>query len=315
MKRVFRTILSLAIVFIFLISAVLPSLSVSAKDSQDCEKMVFSEYDYIVGIRKMNDSEQKKLDIPDDKKEKILSNGVENEILARKELSDKVLSEYYNYTEDEIAILRKYDGGRLEDHPELRAITGKLTFQTPYLQQCYSNKNKNSSGYTSKVRITFSWEWDHCPLICCKDVVGICWDATFGNENGNMRVNRSQSTHVVYYADYPGYQLGWYPKYLSVTQVQANHAVKSEFKMCNDAEDGDWAKHGDFILQLDSVEGSGRLTAVDFVVGYGHTVLGFTPGISFDYGGPGIGISFGPSTSETILSGYVSIAKGKWINN
>lgn len=126
MKRYLKCIFSLICVLALTIAAV-PCFAVSASALEINDELVFSEYEYITAVREMSDDELESVELTAPEVQMIRSNAIENEILSRKELSDDELIARYGYTYDEISILREYDGGRLENHAELAAITGTLT--------------------------------------------------------------------------------------------------------------------------------------------------------------------------------------------
>ena len=232
--------------------------------------------------------------------------------MNRKKLSDQVLALQYGYNDKEIAILRKYNGGRLEDHAELKAITGTLTIAKPNIV--------TSSG--SAFKLTVKWSWDHCPIVQAKDVFAIAWKPTFGKENGNLRLVTSKSSHKVTYSLIDG-TTKTYNK--SITNVTPCATAKSEFQMKGDriihynggVDVVEWASEGKLTLYFETTYNSAFMTAIDMVFGYGHTYLGASPSVSFDSSGTaGIGISFGWNTSEAdVRSGYVTIGSSFWHDN
>lgn len=241
----------------------------------------------------------KNVDLSEKEKQKILSNEVENEILRRKNLSDEILASQYGYTDKEIAVLRSYKGGRLEDHEELRAITGKLTIGKATI---------HTSG-PSTVTLTVRWNWDHCPVVTATDVFAIACRPTSGTQNGNLRLNTSKSKHEVWYN-----MLGTISRIenFPIKNVDPCATAKSEFLVSGHLEE--WACHGELKLYFERTTGSADLTEVDFVFSYGHTCVGVSPSVSFDFSGAaGIGISFGCNTSEACTrSGYVTIYDYWW---
>lgn len=125
-----KCIFSLICAFALIITAG-PCFSVTASAAEMNDDLVFSEYEYITAVREMSDDEIESSALTASEAQMIRSNAIENEIMSRKELSDAELMSRYGYTYDEILILRNYNGGRLEDHAELAAITGTLTIAKP----------------------------------------------------------------------------------------------------------------------------------------------------------------------------------------
>lgn len=67
------------------------------------------------------------VNLSDEELEYIMSDAIESELLYRASLPAEVLKENYGYSDEAIDILRNYDGGRLEDNPQLRAASATLT--------------------------------------------------------------------------------------------------------------------------------------------------------------------------------------------
>ena len=249
-------------------------------------------------VREMGDDEIEATSLSASEVQMIRSNAVENELLARKELSDVELMSKYGYTYDEILILRGYSGGRLEDHIELAQITGTLTIAKPIV----------SIATSSRIDMQVTWSWDHCPVATANDVFAMYWDPTFGNQDGNMRININESSHTVNYNLY-----GSYVDFdIEIEQVSPNSAAKSTFSMLDQSTEL-WAEEGILDLRFDATSGSAALTEIDFIFAYGHTILSISPSVSFPASG---GISFGPTTDEADnRSGYINVASGEWYDN
>lgn len=230
--------------------------------------------------------------------ELIRSDVVEKELLARKEKSDAELMAHYGYDQSEIAILRSYNGGRLENNPELAAITGTLTIAKPTVLTATS----------TRIGVRVTWSWDHRPVVCANDVLAVYWSPTFGSSNGNMRINISDSSYTLTFNVYDaGYDISG-----SFTQVSPNSAAKAQFSMIDQSGDG-WAECGTATLYFDATEGSAALTEMDIIFAYGHTVISVSPSVSFPASG---GISFGLNTSEADRrSGYINVSRGTWTDN
>lgn len=299
MKQCAKVIMNLISMFtmLFLISENL-FVPAAAVGNSENDTMI-AEYDFITSVRKMNEDELKETNLSAADIELIKSDAIEREILSRKEESDEVLAECYNYTEEQIAVLRSYNGEKLEENVELAAITGTLTIGVPTVLTATS----------TRVGIRVFWSWDHAPVVCWKDVIAVYWDPTFGSSNGNMRINISDSSHVVKYhiSSSSSESMTW-----AITQVSANSAAKSTFSM-QDSDQVGWAERGTLTLYFDATAGSAALTEMDLIFAYGHTILTVSPSVSYPASG---GISFGASTDEADRrSGYVNIARRTWVDN
>lgn len=259
----------------------------------------FSEYDFITSVRTMSADELADMKLSAQEIELIRSDAIEQELLSRKDKTDEELVSRYRYTEEQISVLRSYNGERLEDSAEIAAITGTLTIGKPKILEATS----------TRVGLEVIWSWDHAPIVCWKDVIAVYWDPTFGSNDGNMRINIADSSHVVryYISSNATDTLNW-----DVTQVSANSAAKSTFAM-QDADQVGWADKGTLTLYFDAAEGSAALTEMDFIFAYGHTILTISPSVYYPASG---GISFGTATDEADRrSGYVNVARDTWTDN
>lgn len=295
MKQIVKRVISIISVFAaFVLLFSFPALAATS-NTQDT---VISEYDYIMLLRALPSEELDFLSSDSDKILLMRSNAPELELLSRKKKTDVELSQVYGYSENEIALLRAYHGESLESNPSLAALTGTLTI------------SQVLATYVTSARVDMKvvWEWDHCPLIVAKDVLAICWNPTFGNSNGNMRLNITKSSHTV---TYKVGSSGSYTETSKFTQVSLNSAAKVEFQMQGSRDA--WASKGLAVLYFEAVSGSAALTEMDMIFAYGHTVLSVSPSVSFP---PSFGISFGANTSDAgRRSGYVSVERRVWVNN
>lgn len=260
--------------------------------------VVISEYEYITAIRTMSKEKLINSKLTNEEIELIKSDVIEKELLARKEKSDAELMAHYGYDQNEIAILRSYTGERLENNPELAAITGTLTIAKPTVLAATS----------SRIGVRITWSWDQRPAVCANDVFAVYWSPTFGSSNGNMRINISDSSYTLTFNVYnAGYDISG-----SFTQVSPNSAAKAQFSMIDQSGDG-WAECGSATLYFDATSGSAALTEMDFIFAYGHTVISVSPSVSFPVSG---GISFGWNTSEADRrSGYINVSSKTWTDN
>ena len=121
--------------------------------------------------------------------EYITSDAIENELLYRASLSDKILKEQYCYTDDVIEALREYDGEKLETNAELRALTATLSASIVELV-----RSKTRMG------VVYTWEWDFKPLVRFTDYAAMSWVGTYRNGGSNtMLFDAFTSFAVVYY--------------------------------------------------------------------------------------------------------------------
>lgn len=91
-----------------------PAVPISSLETQ-----YYNEYDKIVAIRnEVNESDGADFQayMSDEDLEYIMSDAIEAELLHRAGLPTEVLKENYGYSDEAVAILRDYDGSRIEAH-------------------------------------------------------------------------------------------------------------------------------------------------------------------------------------------------------
>ena len=123
-----------------------------AEEISEKETYQLSEYDYYVSVRKMSfDEAEKTFRINKQDYETVSS--IENQIVRLAAMSDSELYER-GMTETQINILRKYDGSKLEDNPQLRAILATLSVSLIKV-----------SSSSSTVTVRANWSWNSKPLM------------------------------------------------------------------------------------------------------------------------------------------------------
>ena len=242
-----------------------------------------NEYDYIVEIREAAKNSKSISGISTQEVEYVTSDAIENELLYRASLSDEVLREQYCYTDDVIDALRKYDGEKLENNAELRALTATLSSSLGELVK---------SG--TRIGVIYTWEWDYKPLILFTDYVAVSWDGTYENGgNNNMLLDRSTSFAVVYY-------------YFSDTKREPTTYKGDDIKSDNTYHGAAvsfptekwedtyyyWAKYGSFFVYMDlsNQKNGPMLYELNAHAEFAHYTVGAAfDGVSFPFG---ISISF-----------------------
>lgn len=211
----------------------------------------------------------------------LKSTAIEEILLERAQYSTERLKAL-GYTENQISILRTYDGGPLEDNPQLRGTFADL----------YGVVLKMAANQTS-ITLRLSWRWSNAPAmsgIAVHDLMAATWKAS--NSQGstiNVKLNSSKSSSYVHY--YNGYNGN-----LEATEKQTitvNDPYSSAYvNFAMGRWMFGWAKDGWFDVCVDRV-GSGNIYELAMVMGYGHSTFTVTPSVSFSSTGAlGIGFSF-----------------------
>lgn len=287
MKKIVSLVMSIILVCSL---TIMPTSAVNnVEEYYDGSKINFTvnEYDMLVEARGMTDNELSEF-YSEERIEAIRT--AEDALLERAQLSDSVL-EQYGYTPEQIEVLRAYDGGPLEDNPQLRAITATMSGSIS-AAQCTS----------TTVGTQFNWTWSALPLVYnFTDVVAIRWAGT-NTQGSPMNVSMVQTSSSFAYVTY----------YNLINQIQSvqnlsfinvwpyDHA-EVNFS-CGHVSSGlgdpaYYAKTGRVQVVVQKPSGStGTLLEGAFAYSYGHSTITITsPTVSFP---AGFSISFGTGTSS-----------------
>lgn len=291
-KRFFACILSLNFIFIATVS------QAGAVDALPEDRVTttteLNEFDTVIAYRNMQDEQLIAQGFSADEITDIKSNAVEEELLYRKSLSDDVLSTYYCYTDEQIALLRTYNGERLESNTEMRALSASLTVTVSVLIKT-----------NTRCGLLFHWEWVGKPAVCLTDGVAIRWDATLSSASDNLRLDSSSSNCLVqyYYSDAVVFQR---EVDFDDMELYQNASVRVAMeKYINTYYT--WARRGDLLFYADTVNGS-TISEVAVNFAYGHKTL--APALTFTYP-PSGGIEVSVSDAKKYAGRLTSA--GQWV--
>lgn len=285
----------LALILSIIMSLSLFTVASAANETAD-ESIIISEYDAIVEYRTMDVAELQEEGLTIEEIEYLQSTAIEDELLFRQTRSSEELQNYYGYSEDEIALLMEYDGERIENAPELRALTGTLTIYTPDVLYAEADG----------IGIEVEWEWDQKPVYTLTDALAVYWVGTYGRDDGNLRIDIDASSHNV---TYTGITSTTFDR--GFEQEDLLYGIVGEFQMMYGTYD--WASSGVASLYWDTVAGSADMTSVDIKFLYGHSVTFWGPSFSWP---ASVGVAPEVGTDEAdVRVGYVDISDGWWEDN
>ena len=284
MKKILSFSLSLA----FILALSLPAFAASNGPDIPTEPAAYTvtvnEYDVYVDARNTSNEDLQNRGMSEDQIDLIKSDAIENELLEKAALSVDELSKL-GYDNNQIAILKNYDGQAIEDAPELRGVFAGMTA-----------KFFKSIASTSSLKVRVFWEWSNAPALAgdpITDLIAMRWQGTnTGGRPLNVAFNSSKSSaNVNYYT-----RDGEYKFNRSVDIVcdsPYDHAYAEIPVSSGEYEDG-WtiyAKSGNMYVQVDRT-GTDSIKEAAFVFGYGHTVIAISPSLSLP-ASFGIGFSWG----------------------
>lgn len=221
---------------------------------------------------------------------------IETAVLERAQLPVETLLAY-GYSNDEIAILKAYDGSPIEDNPQLRGTFANLNgfiYRMDY------------NDYGSTVR--FSWVWDSAPVLhgsAITDVVTCAWVGV--NSTNGPHALRIQSAESICEVDYYQGETFMFRETVDIDDADVNTYVNASFNVGSDNVSAlsAWAKKGYMDVSVSEAVSVGDLEYSTFVFAYGHQTL--TASAGFSVSASGISISISPKFgTEQMYNGSVS---------
>lgn len=250
---------------------------------QVLEKETTNEYDYIVEIRDAKKNAKAIANVSEEEVEYITSDAIESELLYRSTLPTEVLKDQYCYSDEAIDVLRDYNGEKLEENPELRAVTATLSAALGELVKS-----------DTRMGVIYTWSWDSKPLVLFTDYAAMSWEGTYTNGKTNnmaLDLRTSFSTVNYYYSNTNQKQLEF-----DFESDNLYHGAAISFpaeKYINTWYY--WAKYGSIFAYTDLVDQSAtgpRLYELNTHAEFAHYIVGLNAGVSFP---AGISISFSGS--------------------
>ena len=237
------------------------------KENDQITHIDINEYDFYLEVRKMNLIDAvKSFGISDEEYNAICA--VETEILELSKQSDADLYDR-GMSSHQIFIIREYDGSRIEENPQLRAVLATLSMTLSKI-----------SCYSSYASVKAEWSWNSKPLIMTVDyyeTVPCRWKA-YNSYGAQITATYSSSGSYCYVKYYNGTSV-YASQAQSIIVGNASTYVYCPFHSAiNDGENNCWAKSGYMVVK---VTGS-NINNVDFGFGYNHGISSTIPTITLD---------------------------------
>ncbi len=255
-------------------------------DDNKCSESTTSyqiyEYDEIIKCRNTPESELHSLSISEDLYNLYRSDYVENYLLELKGMTSEELY-YYGYTDEQIAILRNYNGESLENASEMRAVLSTLTISFTGIYH-----------YTNQYRITVNWYWSTKPSsfsLTRDGTAALAWVASgSGGTAINSQYNSSPSYCTVWYYDGSGITQTYNSP---MTVINPYSGVRSTHISMSTS----WAKSGQMTVEVNSVD-SGVITQMCFVFSYSVHSTTTLPNISVSVYGVSVSLNLSSGMTE-----------------
>ena len=290
MKKIFSLALSVMMVLAMVtcVSATEIHLESEFDDSTLMDTISINEYDLY---------EESK---PDDSISEHSIGAAESALLARAQLPEKTLIGY-GYSDEEISILKAYDGSPITENPELRGLFADLTVRL--YRRAYSNHG---------VTVRFFWDWEKAPVLhsfVTVDNISCGWVGVDSkNKPHPLRFEGKNSVCEVEY--YDGDKSVGREK-LKIDDVDVNSCVQVAVPMGEPKVNGGWSKRGYMDVTLAEPVPTNDLAYSTVAFAYGHMTSAFGGNASFSVDLEGLNISFNPgSGTEEMFNGSISI----WTN-
>ena len=239
-----KSVRKIILLMLVLILAFCQTSITQAEEISEKETYQLSEYDYYVSVRDMTFEEaEKTFGISKQDYETVLS--IEDQIVKLSVMSDSELYER-GMIDTQINTLRQYDGLKLEDNPQLRAVLATLSVS---LIKVSSN--------SSAVTVRANWSWNSRPLITstnCFETAAFRWKA-YNSLGTQITVSYSSSGSYCYVTYYNG-STAQTTQRKGITIGNSNSHVYSQFT--TDVIVGNvecWAKTGYMIIKVTGSKG------------------------------------------------------------
>lgn len=254
----------------------------------------FNEYDGYVALSKETDTE-------------LLANGYTNENIAEiRQISfvDAIYERSFysdielqglGYSKQEINRFHEINrlGKNQITENDLRALSGTCTGDAELV-----------SWSASKIIISYTWEWDHSPILCYVDAMGVRW-AAIGTDGAviDTTADAQQTEAMLLYYDQQGESLvySYQPNFV---QDASFNTISANFPVV-DSTTHAWAKKGELDVCIRKDPSITRsIYYVKFAGLYGHSQVTIgAPSISVTPGSDSISFSFTGGISINNIAG------------
>lgn len=260
MKKWLKKTIAIVLTATLAMTATMPAF---AADSTNITSYTMSEYDMYLDMKSQTPIAAQVDDEISTTAAFVQNGGIEQLLIERAQLSENELKETYGYTDEQIEILKDYDGSPLEQNPQLRAILAEVSLSI----------NRGSVS-TSRFTAYISWNWSACPLVVLgvKDGLGVALEPLNGDQLLHLRFNQNASYCDVTYCRISGsaYETERYSLQTDPSAGIYNNAY-AQFNSCQMVENNQittYAKRGTMCLVTDS--SSDRIDEIGYIFRYGH---------------------------------------------
>jgi len=221
-------------------------------------------------------------------------------LLERAQLPEKTLISY-GYTDDEISILKAYDGSSIDENPQLKGLFADLSVRL--YRMAY-----DSHGVT----VRFFWNWETPPVLhsfVTIDNISCAWVGV-GTDN-KPHALRFQGKDSVCEVEYFDGDKSVGREKIEIDDEDVNSCVKAAVHMGEMDAFGGWSKRGYMDITLVEPVPTNELSYSTVAFVYGHQTSLSGGSAAFTIHVEGLDISFTPKFgTEEMYNGSISI----WTN-
>lgn len=253
-----------------------------------------SEYDIYVGVKnnKDNNTYLSIFGLSDETVDAIVNGEVEEQLLSIKKLSNDELYKR-GYDDNDIAVLRGYNGEPLEEVPSLRSVLGVI-----YTNMTVPTKT-NDVMY-----VKLKWWWDTLPIVQLTDTIGASW---WGNSGADLQL---LTTYDAYPTKCTVYYNNGQVSYPQAADIDKNHITYQIPMTIATSGTRPVAYQGVLDVSV-GTRGAHSISYYHYKASYAHkeyTVGGASIGLSAT-GTPSFGFSINRGFNE-VVHRHVSITPG-----
>lgn len=303
-----RKMMCVMMVFALLVCSSVSSAAVDNNELKQTKyivsKFTRSEYDMLMSIHTKSEKELLLEGYTVEDIEVLQAVSIEEAICERAKMSEEELSKM-GYTDEQISLLRTYDGSPLSENPQMRGIFADVDGWL-YAGDC----NENC------LRVTIVWEWTNAPLFSGTSITDSIACAFQGINNNShpvtVKLNPSNTSCKLYYYSSLGALIDVVED-VDVDHTAVNTCISAEIPMGKwfDDEVG-WAKHGELSFEIEEQVEVNALNNALFAFGYGHTTLGNAPDVSASLDGLHFSFDFGVGFTEMFYKEYRVFSTGNY---
>lgn len=296
MKKMFKKITAMTMVLTMLFTL---SVSALAADiSSEPMTTTINEYDVYIQQKAISSDKHSVIDINGNTEKTI-----EELYLERANLSEEELISQFGYSQEQISILKAYDGSPIENNPQLRAISAT-----------YTRSISKVVASRTKISAKLQWECSQRPIsfsINKYDSI-VCDVIPFDSSGSRKEAWTIENSSSIYTVSYAGFQNGIITK-TNTYNVQwltngksgadFSYYAASQFPQGIDLPEYPdnspfWAKKGTMIVAVIPPDNAYTFNSVVFGFSYVtqgiivNTTIGLTGGLSMSYTGTDILLEF-----------------------